>query len=104
MFINNSKCHGLAFFDHSFDSPVVVWKTPAIVAMFLQVSFKEHFFHGVAMQSILTPLTFLIQLILGAMPSSFQGCLPAPILQSLLASFKKPLTPIHFEHVGCKSF
>ena len=45
MFINNSKCHGLTFFDYySCDPPVVVWKTLAIVAMFLQVLFKEHFF------------------------------------------------------------
>ena len=55
-------------------------------------------------QSILTPLTFHIQLNLDAMPSSFQGCLPVPTLQSLLTSFKKPFTPIRFEHVGCKSF
>ena len=39
---------------------------------------KEHYFMEVqSTQSILTPLTFHIQLNLDAMPSSFQGGLPA---------------------------
>ena len=66
--------------------------------------FKEHLFHGSAMQSILTPLTFLIQLILGAMPSGFQGCLPCTNNAVVFNMIQKAMTPIRFEHVGCKSF